>query len=215
MSLPRSPSFSTPGSQLESLSAPFSHQGYEQRKALDFTTPEPREPLTTLSLKVDSNKRAQSTEVPMPSCSSRVHNAPTLPDSHALDASAGASVQLPAPPKSSPVFHTTWAPRLRLRLHAGDTNTGSSSLTHSVFDPATRSSADSSLQLPTLPLTTSRSSMLPESPDCSVATSATSTPRYYLPSLDSEEAEDDHGHGRRSQGIPLQLRKSTSSHLPF
>jgi hypothetical protein len=206
MSLPRSPSFSTPGSQLESLS-PSSIQGYEQRKALAFTTPDAvlREPLTTLSLKVDSNKRARSTEVPMPSCSSRVHNAPTLPDSHALDASAGVSVQLP-PPKSSPVFRTTWAPRLRLRLHAGDTNTRSSSLTHSL--------TDASLELPTLPLTTSRS-MLPESPGCSVATSATSTPRYYLPTLDSEEAGDDHVHGRRSQGIPLQLRKSTSSQLPF
>lgn len=213
MSLPRSPSFSTPGSQLESPNAPFSHQGYEQRKALAFTTPESallREPLATLSLKVDSNKRARSTEVPMPSCSSRVHNAPTLPDSPALDASAGTSLQLP-PPKSSPIFRTTWAPRLRLRLHAGDTNTGSSSLTHSVFDPTTRSSPDASLELPTLPLTTSRN-MLPESPSFSVAPS---TPRYYLPRLDSEEAEDNHVHGRPAQGIPLQLRKSTSSHFPF
>jgi hypothetical protein len=208
---PRSPAFSTPGSQLEASSAPSSH---EQRKALAFTTPDSallRESLTILSLKADPNKRARSTEVQVPSYSSRVHNAPILPDSPALDASvgAGASVQL-SPPKSSPVFRTAWAPRLRLRLrrNAGDTNTGSSSLTHSVFDPTTRPSPAASLELPTLPLTTS--SMLPERPTSSVPTS---TPRYYLPTLDSEEAEDDHG--RRSQGIPLQLRKSTSPHLPF
>jgi hypothetical protein len=190
---PRSPSLSTPGSQLEAPSAPSSH---EQRKALAFTTPDSallREPLTILSLKADPNKRARSTEVQVPSYSSRVHNAPILPDSPALDASIGASGQLP-PPKSSPAFRTTWAPRLR--LHAGDTN------------PTTRPSPAASLELPTLPLTTS--SMLPYSPSSSFSTS---TPRYYLPSLDSEEAEDDHG--RRLQGIPLQLRKSTSPHLPF
>jgi hypothetical protein len=206
---PRSQSFSTPGSQPDAPSAPSSH---EQRKALAFTTPDSalvREPLTILSPKADPDKRARSTEVQLPSYSSRVHNAPILPDSPALDASvgAGASIQL-TPPKSSPVFRTTWAPRLRLRLYAGDTNTGSSSLRNSVFDPTTRPSPAASLELPTLPHTTS--SMLSESPSSSVPTS---TPRYYLPSLDSEEAEDNNG--RRSQGIPLQLRKSTSPHLPF
>jgi hypothetical protein len=205
---PRSPSFSTPGSQLE---APSAHSSHEQRKALAFTTPDSallRESLAIFSLKVDHNKRARSTEVQVPSYSSRIHNAPILPDSPALDASVGASAQLP-PPNSSPVFRTTWAPRLRLRPHAGDPSTGSSSLTHSVSDPTMRPSPSASLELPTLPLTTNRS-LFPESPSSSVATS---TPRYYLPSLDSDEAEDDHE--RRSQGIPLQLRKSTSPHLPF
>jgi hypothetical protein len=203
---PRSPSFSTPGSQFEASSAPSSHQGNEKGiKACAFTTPESallREPQTINSLGTDPNKRARSTEVQVPSYSSRVHNAPILPDSPALDASAGACVQLP-PPKSSPVFRAKWAPRLR--VHAGNTNTVSSPLTPSVFDPTTRPSPAESLKLPTLPL-----SMFPEIPPVCVATN---TPRYYLPSLDSEEAEDDHE--RRSKGIPLQLRKSTSPHLPF